>query len=312
VSGVSAASPWLPKCVALCIGVGSFDEGVSEWEDLPFASDKAGDGRPSSAEQVAGALRRFGFTPQLRHDATVEEIGDAVRQVLTLPASECDLAIVHLVGHGKEYPPGRLRFIDRTGRGLDIDSLIADAQETSSGPRVVFLLDVCGAGTAAGSFWSSELGQERRVWALGACTSTATTQHGRFSSAIAHAVHALADTDFPTIAEPISFAQFSRALIASKNEAGCGRISLNFHLEQGDGDWPMLPNPLTVFGTVEHGAWAVRAQQYLPGLDIGALIAALERGADIDDTAHFADRASGRALAPGDLRLACSPVVARS
>ena len=288
---------------ALCVGIGSFDDSAQSWSDLPFASDKATDTQASVVRQVGDALDRFGFQALVRHDLTREELDDELKRLLRGSEDHDGLVVVHLVGHGLIDQAGRLRFVDRRGAGIDLDTVVADVQESRSTSRTVFMLDMCGAGLTGGALWSSELGDDRRVWTLGACTSTAVTQQGRFSKAIARALHCLADTDYPTVNEPIDFAQFSRELIKAKDLEGCGRISRNYDIDQGDGDWPFLPNPLAVVNERSRSTWAVRAQQYLPELDIGALIAALEPDSDIDDTAHFADRASGRALSTSSLRI---------
>jgi hypothetical protein len=292
------------RCAALCVGIGSFADNLSQWSDLPFASDKSAGGRPSRAELVASGLRRFGIAPTVLHDITRERLRVEAEKLWSGRDQGVDLAVVHLVGHGHVDTARRLRFIDRDGRGLDVDALMADAQESWFGPRVLFLLDMCGAGLAAGAVWSTELNAaDRQVWAVGACTADASTAQGRFSQAVANALHVLADFDYPTVNEPVRFDQFCRELInQAKQEESSRRLSMNFYLQLDDGDWPMLPNPLTVVDSMLPGSWAARALDYLPGLDIGALIAALDRGGDIDDLAHFADKASGRGLSITDLR----------
>jgi hypothetical protein len=153
-----------PRYAALCVGNGTFTDNFSEWSDLPFASDKSGDGRPTCTELVASGLRRFGIAPTVLHDVTREQLRAEAEKLWSAPDRPVDLAIVHLVGHGQTDVARRLRFIDREGRGLDVDALVADAQEAWSGPRVLFLLDMCGAGLAAGAVWSTELDTtERRV-----------------------------------------------------------------------------------------------------------------------------------------------------
>jgi hypothetical protein len=244
--GTPARSARLPKCTALCVGVGTFDEGIMAWEELPFASDPVITGTKSRAQQVAAALERFGFAPRILHDPNRDEINSELRRILADPTEVPELVIVHFVGHGMTDASGKLRFVDRSGKGLDIETIIVDAQQLYNGPRVVFLLDVCGAGTAASPAWSAELGDDRRVWALGACTSNATTERGNFSRAIAQALHNLADTDFPTTIEPIDFTLFFTTLIEAKEDAGCGRISKNFDIHQGDGRLihkPYSPSP---------------------------------------------------------------------
>ena len=291
-----ALSAWVPRCAALCIGVGSFDERfVGAPVELPFASDQG--------RAVARALRRFGFDPLVLHDvdADADEINKALSAIWSA-SPKPDLAVVHLIGHGERDKSGRLRFVGHSGRGVDVDATIVDAQQSGI-RRVVILLDVCGAGLAAGARWSSQLeGWERRVWVVGACGGDSITSGGRFSQAIAEALHAIADTDYPTVDEPVNFTAFSRHLLRAAHTRGCERPTRNHDLELDDGTWPMLPNPLSVWLSAQRGAWATRALDYLPALDIGAVIAALERGGDIEDPAHFADRASGRGMASGDLR----------
>ncbi|KAB8163287.1 hypothetical protein FH609_021025 [Streptomyces sp. 3MP-14] len=279
----------------LSIGVGAFDEGV-DWEDLGFVAERAA--------EVASAFERFGVPVRSVRDTTRRQIDEAVRARIEPadPTTAPELLVVHLSGHGRSDADGQLRFIGRDGRTVDVASWMATAQEEAqlspADRRFVFLVDTCEAGAATGRQSVTELGGERGVWSLGAAVSGLPTEGGRFSGWVARALHRLADTDFALDAGPLDFARFVRELLAlTTAERGRWRISTGFSLEQGDGDWPFLPNPRTIQLTPEQIEEQRRSFWYVPGQDLGTQIAA---GSEIDDAEYFVDRASGRGLVSTD------------
>ncbi|WP_158621354.1 WD40 repeat domain-containing protein [Streptomyces triticirhizae] len=279
----------------LSVGVGSFD-GRVVWEDLGFVRERVA--------EVARAFERFGIPVHTVLDASRREIDEAITsRIEPLDATTApELLIVHLLGHGQANTDGQLRFVARDGRTVDVASWMAAAQEEAElaegGRRFVFLVDTCEAGAATGRQSVRELGGERGVWSLGAAVSGLPTERGRFSGWVAQALHRLADTDFALDAGPLDFAQFVRELLSlTAGEHDRWRISFGFGLEQGDGDWPFLPNPRTIQLTPEQIEEQRRSLWYVPGQDLGTQIAA---GSEIDDAVYFIDRASGRGLVSAD------------
>ncbi|MFG2129960.1 hypothetical protein ACGFNV_19440 [Streptomyces sp. NPDC048751] len=278
----------------LSIGVGSFDDG-SDVEDLGFV--------PARVDEVAKAFERLGATVDPRLDPTEREIEALLRERLVDEPGPADVFVVHLIGHGKVDRDHRLSFIARDDREVYVDPWIARAQReverAGPGRRVVFLVDTCSAGAATGRQPFTELDADRGVWALGACVSDSPTEQGKFSSWVATALHRLADRDFNLDDEAIAFEQFVHELLrVGRGEPARRRLSLGFNVEQGDADWPFLPNPRTTSLTAEEIHLRRRSLGYVPGEgDLGDQGGAGQHG---DDARYFADRASGRGLVPTD------------
>ena len=277
----------------LSIGVGSFEEGTEE--ELGFVAGRV--------EEVAKAFERLAATVDLRLDLDEDEIEALLRERLVKDPGPADVLVVHLVGHGRVDRGSRLSFVARDDRDVDVDRWIEKAQrEVERGGarrRVVFLVDTCSAGTATGRQPFTELDVERGVWALGACVGDTPTERGRFSGWIAAALHRLADRDFTLDEEAISFERFVREVIRVNRKDAAGlRLSVGFHLEQGDADWPFLPNPRVAGLSDEQRQACHRSLGYVPGE--GDPQASAAAGHPVDDSPYFTDRASGRGLVPAD------------
>ncbi|MFG3718561.1 hypothetical protein ACGF8D_12270 [Streptomyces massasporeus] len=280
----------------LSIGVGSFDEG-SDVEELGFVS--------SRMAEVVRAFEQLEASVECSRDQSEGEIEALLRRWLIEERDAADVVVIHLIGHGRADRSGRLSFVARDDRDVDLDRWIEKAQQEveRDGNRrhVVFLVDTCSAGAATGRQPISELGGERGVWSLGASVSSAPTEQGRFSRWIATALDRLRGGDFALQRESITFTAFIQELIrVGKRDSAGRRISLGFSVEQGDGDWSFLPNPKTAGLTAEQIRMQRRSLGYVPGeedlrRDVGARVAA---GEEIDDAVYFLDRASGRGLVP--------------
>ncbi|MFI7019000.1 hypothetical protein [Streptomyces sp. NPDC050164] len=280
----------------LSIGVGRFDEGA-DVEELGFVD--------SRMAEVARAFEQLEASVEDSRDQSEGEIESLLRRRLIDERDAADVLVIHLIGHGRADRSGRLSFVARDNRDVDLDRWIEKAQQEverdGSQRHVVFLVDTCSAGAATGRQPISELGGERGVWTLGASVSSAPTEQGRFSRWIATALDRLRGGDFALQRESITFTAFVQELIrVGKRDAAGRRISLGFSVEQGDGDWPFLPNPKTAGLTAEQIRMQRRSLGYVPGeedlrRDIGARMAA---GEEIDDAVYFLDRASGRGLVP--------------
>ncbi|MFE1901394.1 hypothetical protein [Streptomyces yangpuensis] len=274
--------------MVLSIGVGGFDEG-SEMEDLGFV--------PARVEEVQEAFRSFGAKGLTALDRTEGEIDALLRKWIVDERKSADVLVVHLIGHGRADRGGRLSLVAHDDRDVDVDRWIEKAQQEAerSGDqrRVVFLVDTCSAGTATGRQPISELDGRRGVWSLGASVSSSPTERGRFSGWIASALDVLRYRDFAPDVGTVGFTHFVKELIAQVKADTTWRMSLGFSVEQGDGEWPFLPNPLTLRNTPEQIRLQRRSLGYVPGEDLGDRIAA---GEEITDGLYFIDRASGRGL----------------
>ncbi|MGW2260540.1 nSTAND1 domain-containing NTPase [Streptomyces sp. NPDC001780] len=278
-----------PRVMVLSIGVGCFDEGTG-WEELGFVAERVA--------EVGAAFDRFDVRVERALDPTEVEIEGLLRRwILTEERSAADVVVIHLIGHGTQNPGGRLCFIGRDGEEVDVDRWIGKAQSRADrapdGPRTVFLVDTCDAGTATGRQSLTDLGTDRGVWALGAAVSGSPTQRGRFTGWLAAALHRLADRDFALEVPAVDFKDFALEMFGVVRQEEEWRISVGFSLELGDGDWPFLPNPKAGGLSREQIERRRGSFGYVPGQDLGTTIAT---GADISDANYFVDRASGRGL----------------
>ncbi|MFI7293916.1 hypothetical protein [Streptomyces sp. NPDC050121] len=271
-------------------------------EELGFVSARM--------SEVQWAFDPFGVTmepPCL--DGTEGEIDALLRRRLVDDPDPADVIVVHLIGHGRRDRNGRLGLVAHDDRVVDVDRWIEKAQQEiargGNQRRVVFLVDTCSAGTATGRQSLAEQNSERGVWALGATISSLPTEQGRFSHWIATALQQVWDEDFTLNDDSVNFTEFVRKLVAVGRRVNSSwRISLGFNLEQGDGDWPFLPNPKTAGLSPEQLRMERRSLGYVPGeedlrKDLGTRIAA---GEEVEDAVYFYDRASGRGLVSADGR----------
>ncbi|PPS77231.1 MULTISPECIES: caspase family protein [Streptomyces] len=280
--------PSAPDVTVLSIGVGSFDDG-SDMEELGFVA-----ARMSEVEQ---AFDRLGAKVGTSLDPTEIEVEALLRGQLVDSPPPSSVVVVHLIGHGRIDRGHRLSFVARDNREVDVDRWIEKAQQEvergGMGHRVVFLVDTCSAGVATGRQPFTEIDADRGVWALGAAVSDSPTERGQFSSRIAAALHRLADLDLHIDEQSITFSRFVRELIrVIRSDPADQRLSLGFSVELGDADWPFLPNPRLVSLTPEQLQARRRSLGHVPGEG--------DPGRRTDDTAYFADRASGRGLVPVD------------
>ncbi|MET9681620.1 AAA family ATPase [Streptomyces coeruleorubidus] len=254
-------------------------------------------------DEIRRAFELLGATVESSVDQTEGEIDGFLRRWLVDEPGPAGVTVVHLIGHGRTDRSGRLSFVARDDREVDVYRWIEKAQQEverdGNRQRVVFLVDTCSAGAATGRQPISELNGSRGVWALGASPSTLPTEQGRFSHWIATALNRVRGYDFTLNDEAVKFTAFVRELIqVARRDVPSWRMSLGFSLEQGDGDWPFLPNPRTAGLTAEQLRMRRRSLGYVPGeeelrKDLGARIAA---GEEIADAVYFHDRASGRGL----------------
>ncbi|EFL35442.1 predicted protein [Streptomyces viridochromogenes DSM 40736] len=286
---------------ALVVGAGSFParvpteeeeaEGVLPLEPLPSVAD--------SVRNVAHALQRAGLDvtgPLL--DPTPLEFRLAWRAARHRAGQ--DPLVVHFSGHAQTV--GTVLYLAMTGtttlpkkiRGtsVDFDDLLRDAEHEEGGP-VLFLLDVCGGGTALTSQLTQRLlGMEsRNAWVIAACAARKITYGARFSKATASVIDRIARRalDVPPDLEHVPV-----TLLAEEIDAELERIDAaegmpkqdvvcTKHDEASQPPAPFLRNPHHAVDAAEQ----FRAEA----------VAALRRYAEkLDprlDLHHFAARAAG-------------------
>ncbi|MFF8016939.1 hypothetical protein [Streptomyces sp. NPDC007929] len=187
---------------ALVVGAGGFPArvpteeeeaaGVLPLEPLPSVAD--------AVNNVAHAFHRAGLEvtgPLL--DPTPAEFRTAWRTARERPGR--DPLVVHFSGHAQTLGPVLYLAMANTttvpkrirATSVDVDELLRDVEHEDGGP-VLFLLDVCGGGTALTSQLAQRLlGMESRdAWVIAACAAGHITYGARFSKATATVIDRIA------------------------------------------------------------------------------------------------------------------------
>ncbi|WP_329326078.1 hypothetical protein [Streptomyces luteogriseus] len=286
---------------ALVVGAGGFPArvpteeeeaaGVLPLEPLPSVADAVRD--------VAHALQRAGLEvtePLL--DPTPAEFRVAWRTARERAGQ--DPLVVHFSGHAQTVGPVLYLAMRNTTTlpkdirktSVDVDDLLRDVEHEDDGP-VLFLLDVCGGGTALTSQLTQRLlgVESRNAWVIAACGAGNITYGARFSKATATVIDRIArrTLDIPpdlehvpvtTLAEEVD-AELERADTAAgmpKQDVVCTK-----HDEASLSPAPFLRNP----HHADDAAEQFRAEA----------VASLRRYAErLDprlDLHHFAARAAG-------------------
>jgi hypothetical protein len=149
---------------ALSIGVGRFP---GAYAALPYASDLAAAFRTE--------LGAFGYAcgDPVATDWTSQTLGEAVREAIR-SASADDVLIVHVLTHGEVGDAtGKLYVVgsDGTRHDLaDVEGWLTAVQDGEHPPLVLFVLDICEAGTAARLPWQGATADgSARAWVIAAC-----------------------------------------------------------------------------------------------------------------------------------------------
>ncbi|MEV0590790.1 caspase family protein [Nonomuraea cavernae] len=167
--------PQTPRRRALCLSVPE----ARGREPLEFAG--------ALAARMAGVLRRFGFDYATPAPATAAELGDAVFAEIEA-CGPGDLLVVAIVGHGELTRTGDLHVVGPDGkapRQTRVVDWVKEAENPADGPRVLFLVDVCHAGTAARSPHQLNLETPARATVLAACAPRNAAFDGLFTRAAA-------------------------------------------------------------------------------------------------------------------------------
>ncbi|MFI0226382.1 P-loop domain-containing protein [Streptomyces lydicus] len=182
---------------ALVVGMSNFEEKQASSEDwwgavslhpLSFV--------PGAAASVAEALGShpgitlYGEGPRI--DLSYAALEQSWRDAFGASALARSGLIVHFLGHGvKGATDNELYLAARDTRprelaftAVDVDRWLKQVENTESGPPVLLLLDVCGAGRATMQQWLHRLSVDRRrAWVIAACADDEKAYGARFSRA---------------------------------------------------------------------------------------------------------------------------------
>ncbi|WP_043726293.1 caspase family protein [Kutzneria sp. 744] len=245
--------------------------------------------------QVATALRKVDYevTEIAADTLDAEQLGARIQAALKACTAD-DLLIVHVLSHG-ELGDGDSTVYVLGSDGiknpvLDVDQWLKNLQ--LGGPRTLFLLDLCCAGTAARLPWQQRLDSERtRGWVVAACQRDQAAYDGRFSQALVAVLNGLRDNEFdvdPTVSH-VPLTTIARALRQEVNrltvEADSYGQTVTASLQDisSDPDLPFFRN----FGHADNEHTRMRTglhpalRPFLDELDEGL------------DARHFLDRAAG-------------------
>jgi hypothetical protein len=149
---------------ALSIGVSQFPETFAE---LPYAATLA------AALRAELGVLGYACGDPVATDWTSRSLGDAVRETIG-SASAADVLIVHVLTHGKvSDDTGKLYVVGTDGQHYDfagVESWLTAVQDGQDPPLVLFVLDICEAGTAARLPWQGATADgSARAWVIAAC-----------------------------------------------------------------------------------------------------------------------------------------------
>ncbi|MFE6093331.1 hypothetical protein ACFQ7M_15235 [Streptomyces massasporeus] len=286
---------------ALVVGAGGFparvpteeeeDAGVLPLEPLPSVAD--------AVNNVAHALHRAGLEvtgPLL--DPTPAEFRLAWRTARDR-AGQGPL-VVHFSGHAQTVGPVlylAMRNTTTLPKGIrktsvDVDELLRDVEHEDGGP-VLFLLDVCGGGTALTSQLTQRLlGVESRdAWVIAACGAGDITYGARFSKATATVIDRIArrTLDIPPDLEHVPVTLLAEEVDAELDRADTAAgmpkqdVVCTKHDEASLSPAPFLRNP----------HYAVDAAEQFRADAVASLRRYAERLDPRLDLHHFAARAAG-------------------
>ncbi|MFI8891282.1 hypothetical protein [Streptomyces paradoxus] len=286
---------------ALVVGAGDFPvrvpteeeeaEGAFPLEPLPSVAE--------AVRNVAHALHRAGLeVPAPLLDPTPAEFRVAWRTARERAGQ--DPLVVHFSGHAQTFGPVLYLAMRNTttlrkgirGTSVDVDALLRDVEHEDGGP-VLFLLDVCGGGTALTAQLAQRLlGVESRdAWVIAACAAGKITYGARFSRAAATVIDRIARR---TLDIPPGLEHVPVTLLAEEIDGELERLDAEAGMPKQDvvctkHDEASLP-PAPFLRNPRHSVDA--EEQYR-----AEAVASLRRYADrLDrrlDLHHFAARAAG-------------------
>ncbi|GAA2693830.1 hypothetical protein GCM10010428_72400 [Actinosynnema pretiosum subsp. pretiosum] len=162
---------------ALIVGVTEFDD----HERLDFA--------PARVWDLEKALHALGYTveAQCADRMTSAELGAAIAEAVARAAAD-DLMLVHVLSHGHQADGNATVFaLGSDGKphaSTSVAHWLTMQQNAPERPRVLFLLDLCSAGTATRLQWQGELENAPRSWVIAACPGGQAAYDGRFTEAV--------------------------------------------------------------------------------------------------------------------------------
>ncbi|WSA75348.1 hypothetical protein OG930_06885 [Streptomyces sp. NBC_01799] len=289
---------------ALVVGMGNFEADQPSSEELTAATALHPLAFvPNATAKVADALAGHpnvilhGGGPRI--DLSYDALEDAWRDAFMAAAQAGSALIVHFIGHGIKgaaeelYLPARdTKPYELAFKSVAMDRWMKQVENTLSGPQVLFLLDVCGAGRAAMQQWLHRLSVDRRrAWVIAACSDGEKAYGARFSRATGTVLARLKAgwLDLSPSLPHVPVETFAReidrelARLLESEDRAPQRVIRTAHPEADGPVPPFLANPAfraTAAGRyrqhVENGLWQF-ASAVDPGLDV----------------VHFVSRASG-------------------
>ncbi|WP_285640894.1 AAA family ATPase [Lentzea sp. NBRC 102530] len=228
---------------ALSIGVRDFDRDVR----LEFA--------PARAHRLSQVFADLGYDAEWHTEERMsgEALGGHVKRSLESGKPE-DLAVVHLVTHGEGLDGDATVFALGSDGKKHGDASIAHwltMQQSDERPTTLFLLDLCGAGTAARLPWQVKLEQPLRGWVIAACSEHESAYDGRFTEAVVTVLEALreGELDIDPSLPHVPLTTVARAIrrevnrLAEKNDAYPQRVTATPVDISSDVEPPFFPNP---------------------------------------------------------------------
>jgi hypothetical protein len=204
----------------ISVAVGSFSGALAD-KPLPFAHQLQSDLR----EAVHGVGYETSSDSLARH-LTCEEIADLVGQAITdAKVHSTDDApavlVVHALSHGCEYQDAVYVYgsDSQISSRTSLNSWLAEASigeiADPEGPRpwVLFLVDVCGAGTATTQSWQLTVADEtRRVWVIAGTMPDLPAFNGWFTQATVTVLSNLASLDVGTKHQHVPLPPIAQAI----------------------------------------------------------------------------------------------------
>lgn len=174
---------------ALTIGVSDFE--TDRYDNLPDAT--------TLVDGLRVELDALGYAcgDPVPEGWTSQSLGEAVRAAIRSAAAE-DVLIVHVLTHGEVGDAtGKLYVVGRDGTRhdlADVEGWLTAVQDGADPPLVLFLLDICEAGTAARLPWQDTIADgSGRAWVIAACGAEEQAFDGRFTRATTTVLRRLRD-----------------------------------------------------------------------------------------------------------------------
>jgi hypothetical protein len=171
---------------ALTIGIERFR---GPYQQLTFARELV--------DELSEALRVLGYDTTVRAEEELAsaDLAAAVREHLNSADAE-GVLIVHVLTHGHAADGYSSVYLlgsdEEIEQDADVASWLAGLHNARGQPLVLFLLDLCQAGTAARLHWQTLASGPVRGWVIAACRGDRAAYDGRFTRAVTTVLRALA------------------------------------------------------------------------------------------------------------------------